>query len=189
MALGLGLVLAPGSGCRKDSATTSPEPAAPADAAGDPAEPEPSAEPPAPVLAVRIKSEPNGNDGRPLYVLVRAVSLKDFVEDGYQDIADLVVEPDDTVLATVVMYPGTERTVTLDAPEAKTVAVYGLFTQATGSSWKRLFEASASIDVYAGRDRLLDEEDRSAVPPTTDDGEQPPGSEDTSFDWFWIYGQ
>ncbi|MEX1368556.1 MAG: hypothetical protein AB1Z98_35835 [Nannocystaceae bacterium] len=195
--MALGLVLAAGSGCTKDSATNSPEPAGPTDAAADPARPDPSAEPPAPSLTVHVESEANGNDGRPLYVLVRAVSLKDFVEDGYQDIADLVVEPDDTVLATLVVYPGTERSVTLDAPDAKTVAVYGLFTKATGSSWKRLFEASASIDVLAGRDRLLDEDDASSGSPTTGGGsggtdegaEPPPSGEDTSFDWFWIYGQ
>lgn len=109
-----------------------------------------------PTLTIRILAEDDGNAGRPLYAVVRTVAFKDFVEDQYQDIAALVVEPDETVLASFVVFPGRSREVTIDKPEG-TVAVYCLFTAATGTSWKRLYDAPEVIEVLAGRDRMLDE--------------------------------
>ncbi|MEM9458691.1 MAG: hypothetical protein AAGF11_31230 [Myxococcota bacterium] len=117
-----------------------------------------SSEPDGPILSIHVRSTVLTNDGRPLYGVVRAVSLKDFVEDGYQGVADLVVEPDDSVLATFMVFPGIEFDTQIPKPEAKTVAIYCLFTEATGGSWKRLFEEPESIDVSLGADRLEEEE-------------------------------
>ncbi|MCH9681499.1 MAG: type VI secretion lipoprotein TssJ [Deltaproteobacteria bacterium] len=189
-----------GSACKTAAPTNTPEPAAtPAPAAGTGGGPAASRgaagdggsgdAAAVPSLTIRVRSSPDGNDGRPLYVLVRAVSLKDFVEDGYKEVADLVVEPDETVLAKLVVFSGTERSVTLDQPDAKTVGVYCMFTEASGSSWKRLFEAPTSIEVIAGRDRILDGDDDQAivVPEQPSDTAEDDAPRDSSFDWFWTY--
>ena len=91
-------------------------------------------------------------------MVVRAVTLKDFVEDGYGEIVVMVIEPDETVLASFLVFPGTEQTVTIPKPQSKTVGVYGLLTKASGTSWKRLFEEPQSIEVVVGREQLLTED-------------------------------
>lgn len=151
--LGLALSMALGVGCKKkkeNEPTKSPDDAT----AGTQPEPAPAAEA-APKLTIRVTSDEHGNDGRPVYVVVRAVAFKDFVEDRYQDIADLVIKPDESVLASFLVFPGTPRDVVIDDPKAKTIGVYMLLTKANGTSWKRLFEEPESIAVVVGRDRLL----------------------------------
>lgn len=147
--LALALVLALGGGCKKKNAdpVTPPEDTKPSEPAPEPA--------PAATLTIRVTAQIDANARRPLYVLVRAVTLKDFVEDQYRDIAGLVVEPDETVLASALVFPGTEQELTIAKPEGKTVGVYCLLTLATGTSWKRLFEEPEAIAVVVGRDRLL----------------------------------
>lgn len=155
LATALLLGLAVGGGCKKNESTTPPPTADDQPTADD----EPATPPPAdaPTLTLRVTSQTDGNAGRPLYVVVRAVTLKDFVEDGYPEIAALVIEPDETVLASFMVFPGRQRELEIAKPEGKTVGVYGLLTQATGTSWKRLFEEPEVIEVVVGRDRLLDE--------------------------------
>ncbi len=160
-ALGLALVFALGAGgaCKKknEGETTSPN-----DANGS-AEPDPAAATPTtetPKLTIRVTSDEHGNEGRPLYAVVREVKLKEFVEDRYQDIAALVIEPDESVLASFLVFPGTARDITIDKPKGKTVGVYLLLTKANGTSWKRLFEEPESISVVVGRDRLLTPEQK-----------------------------
>lgn len=143
------------AGCKKNDGDGSNTPGAGGSTSGGSTT---SSEPDGPTLAIRVRSTVLTNDGRPLYGVVRAVSLKDFVEDGYQGVADLVVEPDDSVLTTFMVFPGIEFDTQIPKPEAKTVAIYCLFTEATGGSWKRLFEEPESIDVSLGADRLEHEE-------------------------------
>lgn len=145
------LALALGGGCKKKNT----EPVTPP-AETKPSEPAPTPAPePAPTLTIHVSAEANANDRRPLYVVVRTVTLKDFVEDQYQEVAALVTEPDETVLASFLVFPGTEQDLTIAKPEGKTVGVYCLLTLATGTSWKRLFEEPEAISVVVGRDRLL----------------------------------
>jgi hypothetical protein len=146
------LVLALGGACKKKQGT---EPATPPEDA-KPSEPEPAPAPaPAATLTIHVSAQADANAGRPLYVVVRAATLKDFVEDQYREVAALVIEPDETVLASFLVFPGTEQQLTIAKPEGKTVGVYCLLTLATGTSWKRLFEEPEAIDVVVGRDRLL----------------------------------
>ncbi|MCX4244138.1 hypothetical protein [Paraliomyxa miuraensis] len=153
----LALALGPGAGCKRkskaDTSTTTP----PADDGDDGTAP---VEPEAPKLVIHVQADDDGNAGRPLRAVVRLVAFKDFVEDQYQDIAALVIEPDESVLASFVVYPGHSRVVAIDKPEG-TVAVYGLFIGATGTSWKRLYDAPERIELIAGRDRLLDPKAKS----------------------------
>lgn len=101
------------------------------------------------------------NQGRPLYALVRAVTLKQFVEDQYGDVAQLVVNPDDTVLTSFVVFPGVDQTITIDRPAKGGIAVYFLFTSATGASWKRLYDSPGSkIRIELG-DREIGKRSRS----------------------------
>jgi hypothetical protein len=143
----LAVGLAPGVGCKKSSSTTPPPQRDDGPTTPPPAD--------APTLTIRVTAQADGNAGRPLYAVVRAVTLKDFVEDRYQDIAALVVEPDESVLASFVVFPGKARAVTIPKPEGKTVGVYCLLTEASGTSWKRLFEEAEVIEVVVGKDRLV----------------------------------
>jgi hypothetical protein len=113
---------------------------------------------PGETLTIRMKAASDANAGRPLYTVVRAVTLKDFVEDGYEEIVALVIEPDETVLASFLVFPGTEQELKIAKPESKTVGVYCLLTRASGTSWKRLFEEPESIEVVVGREQLLTED-------------------------------
>lgn len=145
VALGLGLGVV--GGCKKkDSTTTTTKP--------EPSKPKPKPDE-APKLTIRVIAEENGNAGRPFYVVVRTVVLDEFVKDQYQHVVALVTAPDETVLASFLVFPGRASTVVIDQPKGS-VGVYGLFTEATGTSWKRLFDAPKVIEVVAGRNRWLE---------------------------------
>jgi len=95
-------------------------------------------------IAVSVTPSRTSNHGRPLQAIVRTVTLKQFVEDQYRNIAQLVVSPDDTVLSSFVVYPGIDQTITIAPPAKGAFAVYFLFTGATGTSWKQLFDSPPS---------------------------------------------
>ena len=95
-------------------------------------------------IAVAVTPSRTCNRGRPLQAIVRTITLKQFVEDQYRNIAQLVVSPDDSVLSSFVVYPGIDQTITIAAPAKGAIAVYFLFTGATGTSWKQLFDSPPS---------------------------------------------
>lgn len=100
-------------------------------------------------LVVRVAKD--GNGGRPLYLVVRTTTQKSFVEDDYSTIAALVVAPDATVIERIVVFPGQVYVVDLEVAKLpETLAVYGLFTRATGESWKRMFEETRQIEITVG---------------------------------------
>lgn len=108
-----------------------------------------------PTITFDVQPTATSNRGRPLHAIVRAVTLKQFAEDQYRTIADLVVNPDDTVLAAFVVFPGVKQRVTIDKPTKGATAVYFLFTGATGTSWKQLYESPpASIRLSPADDAL-----------------------------------
>lgn len=98
----------------------------------------------APTVTLSVIPSSTCNRGRPLQALVRAVTLKQFVEDQYGNVAKLVVGPDDSVLSSFVVFPGIDQTITFAPPAKGGFAVYFLFTGATGTSWKQLFDSSPS---------------------------------------------
>jgi predicted component of type VI protein secretion system len=95
---------------------------------------------PRPTVTFSVSPSATCNRGRPLHAIVRAVTLKQFVEDQDRSVAQLVVSPDDSVLASFVVFPGINQTIAIDQPAKGAVAVYFLFTGATGTSWKQLFD-------------------------------------------------
>lgn len=158
LALAAALALASTGGCKKKNKNESKTktPAADTTKKGDSStKPATPATPAAETLTIRMKAASDANAGRPLYTVVREVTLKDFVEDGYEEIVALVIEPDETVLASFLVFPGTEQQITIAKPEGKTVGVYCLLTKASGTSWKRLYEQQDAIDVVVGREQLL----------------------------------
>lgn len=154
-ALALGLVAAWAVGCKKKDEAQPTTPPGGTNGSKEPAPAPTPAPAPAPKLTIQLTAGTGANDRRPFYVVVRAVTRKEFVEDQYQAVAALVIEPDETVLASVLVFPGTDQQLTIAAPEAKTVGVFCLLTNATGTSWKRLFEEPQAIAVVVERDRVV----------------------------------
>jgi hypothetical protein len=99
---------------------------------------------PRPTVTVAVTPSRTSNRGRPVHAIVRAVNLKQFVEEQDRTVAQLVVSPDDSVLSSFVVFPGVEQTITIEPPAKGGVAVYFLFTGATGTSWKQLFDPPPS---------------------------------------------
>lgn len=97
-----------------------------------------------PTVTLSVIPSPTCNRGRPLQALVRAVTLQQFVQDQYSNVARLVVGPDDSVLSSFAVFPGVDQTITFTPPAKGGFAVYFLFTGATGASWKQLFDTAPS---------------------------------------------
>lgn len=109
-----------------------------------------------PTVTFQLRPWTSSNRGRPLHALVRAVTLKQFVEDQYRNVAELVVNPDESVLSTFVVFPGVSQRITVDKPAKGGVAVYFLFTGATGTSWKQLFDSPpAQIALELGENAIV----------------------------------
>jgi hypothetical protein len=99
----------------------------------------------APTVTLTVSSPTTCNHGRPLQAVVRAVTLKQFVEDQYRAVAQLVISPDESLLASFVVFPGVSQTVTFTPPaKGGAAAVYFLFTDAAGTSWKQQLDASTT---------------------------------------------
>jgi hypothetical protein len=90
-----------------------------------------------PSLLVRAPKDVNG--GKPVYMLVRAVEEASFGVDSYRSVAARVSAPDDSVVLTEVIYPGTLSSFPLSVPAKGQLAVYFLFRSPTGD-WKVLLD-------------------------------------------------
>lgn len=102
-------------------------------------------------LPIVVRASADSNDGRPVYVVVRVVDEQGFIEDGYAKVAAMVVEPDESVLATLLVFPGTVvvRELELEAmPEM--IGVYGLFSVVEDGGWKVLIEGEAAVEISVG---------------------------------------
>jgi predicted component of type VI protein secretion system len=104
-------------------------------------------------LVVRAAKDSNG--GRPLHLVVRATTRKDFVEDDYSAVASLVVATDEAVIERMVVFPGQVYVMKIKVPKLpETVGVYGLFTRAKGEAWKLMFEQASTIELAVGAETL-----------------------------------
>jgi hypothetical protein len=107
-------------------------------------------------VTLSVAPSKTSNHGRPLHALVRAVTLKQFAEEPYNTVAQLVVSPDESVLASFVVFPGIDQSIKVERPAKGAVAVYFLFTGATGTSWKQLFDSPPSkIRLELGEDAIV----------------------------------
>ncbi|MCY1059589.1 hypothetical protein [Nannocystis sp. SCPEA4] len=100
-------------------------------------------------LVIRAAKESNG--GRPMHVVVRSVTRKSFVEDEYAAVAKLVLQPDESVVERIVVFPGQVYVMGLSFKKVPAaIGIYGLFTSTSGESWKTMAEHPRAIEVSVG---------------------------------------
>lgn len=107
-------------------------------------------------INLSIKAPPGTNMGRPLYMLVRQVDPKQYANEAYSEVATRVGTPDNTVLQTAVIYPGTIQRFQVKAPKDGAVAVSFLFTAPDGN-WQLLLspQQTPKVDVELAVSRIL----------------------------------
>jgi hypothetical protein len=106
-------------------------------------------------LSVRVNAPPGANQGRPLQMVVRAVDAKQYLTESYADVAKQVVHPDDSVVETLVVYPGTRTETRVKVPEDASLAVSFLFTTPDGA-WQVLLDAPfpGKVDIELEESRI-----------------------------------
>lgn len=97
-------------------------------------------------LTVHVRSPAGTNQGRPLHMVVRTVDAQKYLTETYADVATKVVAPDDSVLQSTVVYPGTTMWVRVKLPEETSVAVSFLFTTPDGA-WQSLLDVPVPTNV------------------------------------------
>jgi hypothetical protein len=90
-------------------------------------------------LVLSVESPRDLNGERPVRMLVRAVDRHEFVTESYGQVAEKVVNRDDTVLLSAPIYPDIIHEAKVKRPSDKSVAVYFFFTS-PGAQWKTLLE-------------------------------------------------
>lgn len=93
-------------------------------------------------IKLRVSPASDTNNRLPCYLLVRRVDPKAYVSDSYQSVAAMVMTPDDSVVASALVFPGTAQVIALAPPQKGQLAVYVLFTYPSGD-WKTLLPTSA----------------------------------------------
>lgn len=98
------------------------------------------------------------NDGKPVYMMLRAVDEATFAAESYQAVAAKVVTPDDSVLLAEAIYPSTSPSFEVTPPEKKALGVYFFFTR-PGGPWRKLLTAPLPKEttIELERDRIKDE--------------------------------
>jgi len=116
-------------------------------------------------ISLSIKSPPGTNLGRPMYMLVRQVDPKQYANEAYSEVAAKVGAPDNSVLQTAVIYPGTIQRFQVKAPTEGALAVSFLFTAPDGN-WQLLLSppAPTAVDVELTVSRILSDSIPPAIP-------------------------
>jgi hypothetical protein len=90
-------------------------------------------------MRIGVQSPREMNGSRPVRILVRAVYSQEYVNESYTAAADKVVNRDDSVLYSGVVYPGVPLYATVKRVVTKSMAVYVFFTT-PGARWKALLD-------------------------------------------------
>lgn len=108
-------------------------------------------------LELIVHSDQETNQGLPFRMLVRTVDLKTYVEESYADVASKVMSPDDSILGSVVIFPGKQARVPVDRPANAPLGVYFLFTR-PGDPWKLRIERQDVVEVnlYLGTNHVVE---------------------------------
>ncbi|AKJ04087.1 Hypothetical protein AA314_05713 [Archangium gephyra] len=116
-------------------------------------------------IHLNIKSPPGTNLGRPMYMLVRQVDPKQYANEAYSEVAAKVGAPDNTVLQTSVIYPGTIQRFQVKTPKEGALAVSFLFTAPDGN-WQLLLSppVTSAVDIELTVSRILSDSTPSALP-------------------------
>ena len=94
---------------------------------------------PPPPVVFDVTADYQTNDSRLFYFVVRTANDKQFMLEGYQDVANKAFsDPQDpSVLGVFSIVPGTKQAYNINLPAQGAVALYFLFTQ-PGAQWKKL---------------------------------------------------
>ncbi|MCE5335604.1 MAG: hypothetical protein LLG06_13555 [Desulfobacteraceae bacterium] len=97
--------------------------------------------PPPPQMKLYVETDQSINNGQLFYLLLRAVTDKQFLTESYQTVAGVVFAdpPDKTVIGSHVILPGLYQEFKVIQPEEGPVAFYFFFTE-PGDQWKKLIE-------------------------------------------------
>lgn len=84
-----------------------------------------------------IESDLDANDGQPLGMMIREVTSKEFLTDGYDEIAGMAyTDPkDESLLDWRILLPGKSEEVKIVKPSKSDIGIYCLFTQ-PGENWR-----------------------------------------------------
>jgi len=117
-------------------------------------------------ISLSVKSPPGTNLGRPMYMLVRQVDPKAYGNEAYSEVADKVGAPDETVLHTSVIYPGTIQRFQVKAPkkDGGALAISFLFTAPDGNWQMLLGPEQNTVDVELTVSRILSNSGPAALP-------------------------
>ncbi len=90
-------------------------------------------------MIVTLRADADTNQGRPLQVLVRSVSVSTYRSEPYASLARLVMQPDKSVVRALTIDPqdGYQRRLYLTVPSETPVALY-FFYESQSGSWKML---------------------------------------------------
>lgn len=109
-------------------------------------------------MKLAVRPDDALNERRPAYLVVRNVDSKTYLEETYQAAAAKVMSPDDSVLQTAVIFPGTPQDIEVSPPEKGQVAVYVFFYRPAGD-WKAILPSAAErFEVVLEGSRLRVEE-------------------------------
>jgi intracellular growth IglE-like protein len=116
-------------------------------------------------ISLNVKSPPGTNLGRPMYMLVRQVDPKQYANEAYSEVASKVGAPDNTVLQTSVIYPGTIQRFQVKTPTEGALAVSFLFTAPDGN-WQLLLSppVTSAVDIELTVSRILSDSSPPALP-------------------------
>jgi len=116
-------------------------------------------------VSLSVKSPPGTNLGRPMYMLVRQVDPKQYANEAYSEVAARVGAPDNTVLQTSVIYPGTIQRFQVKTPKEGALAVSFLFTAPDGN-WQLLLSppVTNAVDIELTVSRILSDSTPPALP-------------------------
>src|SRR4051812_9486988 len=117
-------------------------------------------------INLSVKSPAGTNMDRPMYMLVRKVDSKQFLNESYPEAAARVGFPDASVLMPpAVIYPGTIQNFEIPVPKDGPVAIYFLFTAPDGNYQFLLtppLPPSGEVELY--QNRILKDPTTSSVP-------------------------
>ncbi|WP_408890807.1 hypothetical protein VZQ01_02475 [Myxococcus faecalis] len=106
-------------------------------------------------LSIHVNSPQGTNQGRPLHMVVRAVDSQRYMTEFYADVAERVVHPDDSVVQTLVIYPGEKTQTRVKIPEESPLAISFLFTTPDGA-WQVLLDSPipGRVDIELEESRI-----------------------------------
>lgn len=97
-------------------------------------------EPPRPIN-LYIEAAPTTNNARMVYMVIRNVNQKQFIDEGYNLVAEKAfpTADDPTLLGAHPIFPGEKREINFMMPSKGSAAIYFLFTD-PGPYWRNFLE-------------------------------------------------